>query len=172
MLNSQFSQKRKNQKGMAAIEMIPILIIIILLANFSIGFFGVIHTGILNSIAARNYAFETFRHRSNLTYFATNSAGNADKSNAFDLDQQRMHATLSEVAISQDDDKTIATSRTIDFFDFSQRQADEVGTNKDDHNKKTLSVADGVRYTDTGVNPVWIKTAYGICINSKCGDSN
>lgn len=170
MLNSKFSEKRKNQKGMAIIEMIPILIVILLLVNFSIGFFGVIHTGILNSIAARNYAFETFRHRSDLMYFATNSADNAKI--AYNLDQQRMHTTLSETAIgsgSQGD--TRATSRTIDFFDFQTRAADEVGTSKDYHSQQVNTVQDSVRFEGEGVNPVWIKTAYGICINDKCGDN-
>ncbi len=168
MLNSSFHEKRKNQKGMAIMEMIPILIVIMLLANFSIGFFGVIHTGILNSIAARNYAFETFRHRANLTYFATNSQENASKDNAYNLDQQRMHVTLSEKAISAGGNATLATLRLIDFMNFSTRQADEVGS-KDDHNNKVLQVVDGKRYEEAGVNPVWIKTAYGICLNTTCG---
>ncbi len=164
-----FKDKRQNQKGMAIIEMIPIFIVVILLMNFSIGFFGVIHSGILNSIAARNYAFETFGHRANLTYFSTASAENADKKNAFDLDQQRTHTTLSEVAISSSSIKTIATSRPIDFFKFSGQEVEATGSGSD-HNTKTFTVVDGKRYQDSGVNPVWIKTAYGICINFKCGD--
>jgi hypothetical protein len=149
--------------------MIPILIIVLLLMNFSIGFFGVIHTGILNSMAARNYAFETFRHRSNLTYFTTDSATNASKDNAYDIDQQRMHTTLSERTMNSSSQNTFATSRPIDFFEYSARQADEVGTKEDDHNKGTNTVIDGKRFQGTGVNPVWIKTAYGICLNTTCG---
>lgn len=48
-----------NEKGMAVLEMIPILVVFVLFINFSLGFFGAIHSGILNSIASRNYAFET-----------------------------------------------------------------------------------------------------------------
>ena len=62
------TQHLQNEKGMAALEIIPIVIIVVLLLSFSFGFFGVIHTGILNSMAARNYAFETFNHRSDLRY--------------------------------------------------------------------------------------------------------
>src|SRR5690606_25429703 len=62
----------QNEKGMAILEIIPISIICVLLLSFSFGFFGVIHTGILNSIAARNYAFETFNHRTDLSYFRSN----------------------------------------------------------------------------------------------------
>ena len=169
MLNSKFSKKRKNQKGMAIIEMIPILVVVLLLVNFSIGFFGVIHTGILNSIAARNYAFETFRHRSNLTYFATNNADNASR--AYNIDLQRLHTTLSESSIGTGSQgNTPATSRTIDFFNYQTRQADETGTSKDYHSNQVNTVQDQVKFDGDGVNPVWIKTAYGICINDKCGD--
>ena len=58
----------RNQKGTAMVEVVPLLVIFVLLINFSLGFFGVIHAGILNSIAARNYAFETFRNRAVLNY--------------------------------------------------------------------------------------------------------
>ena len=59
----------RNKKGMALIESIPILFTIFILLNFSLGFFGAIHSGILNSIAAYNYTLETFRFRSDLMYF-------------------------------------------------------------------------------------------------------
>jgi hypothetical protein len=145
--------------------MIPIMIIIILLVNFSIGFFGVIHTGILNSIAARNYAFETFRHRSNLVYFATNSEANTKVT--FEIDQSRMHVTNSDKTVNQGLQSPIATSRLIDFVDFSRRQADEVG-GPIDHKAGIDKVRSGVKFLEQGVNPVWIKTAYGICLNLAC----
>lgn len=167
---SSFSEKRQGQKGMAIMEMIPIMVVIILLVNFSIGFFGVIHTGILNSIAARNYAFETFRHRSNLTYFMINDEGNADPTIAFDIAQERLHTTLSETEVGRNGKDTVATSRLIDFFDLGQRQAEEVGS-AGDHKDKVYNVIDGKRYEETGVNPVWIKSAYGICLSTPCGDN-
>lgn len=157
-----------NEKGMAIMEMIPILIIIVLLLNFSLGFFGVVHTGILNSIAARNYAFETFRHRSNLMYFMTDSAENAKI--FYKNDQQRMHTTMSETTISRGGNDTVATSRLLDFFPFGNRQADETGS-ASDHDKGILEVQAGKRYQGNGVNPVWVKSAYGICLSSTCGGS-
>lgn len=167
---SSFSEKRKGQKGMAILEMIPIMIVIILLVNFSIGFFGVIHTGILNSIAARNYAFETFRHRSNLTYFSTSTEVNASFTASYEVAQERLHVTLSEKAVGRAGDDTIATARVIDFFDFGQRQAEQVGS-KGDHKDKVFNVMDGKRFEEDGVNPVWIKSAYGICLSTPCGDN-
>lgn len=157
----------QNEKGMAIMEMIPIMIVIVLLLNFSIGFFGVVHTGILNSMAARNYAFETFRHRSNLTYFMINNAENAGIS--YQLDQQRMHTTLSEGAIGKGD-QTMATTRLLDFFPFANRQADETGSAQD-HDNGVLEVQAGKRFQGNGVNPVWIKSGYGICLSATCGGS-
>ena len=59
----------RNEKGMATIETIPLIMIFVVLLCYEFGVFGVIHTGIMQSISARAYAFETFRNRSNLTYF-------------------------------------------------------------------------------------------------------
>ncbi len=73
MLKKRKSSLLKNEKGMAMLEMIPILVVIVLFVNFSLGFWSHSH-GNFHSIAARNYVFETFRNRSNLTYFRSNDA--------------------------------------------------------------------------------------------------
>jgi hypothetical protein len=57
-----------NQKGIAMFEAVVLMIVFAVIVTYSIGFFGAIHTGIKNSIASRNLAFETFRNRSNLSY--------------------------------------------------------------------------------------------------------
>lgn len=149
----------QNQKGMAVMELIPIMIIIVLLINFSLGFFGAIHTGILNSMAARNYAFETFRHRSNLSYLrekAPTYYGNKGL---------RFHATTSENK-NGDFDRFIATGRPIDFL----AQLDSRGS-KDLHNNQIYNIIDGKRFTEGngGVTPLWVRPQYGICLESKCG---
>ncbi|MEK2643775.1 hypothetical protein [Bdellovibrio sp. BCCA] len=153
----------KNEKGMAVFEMIPIIVVIVLFLNFSIGFFGAIHTGILNSIASRNYAFETFRNRADLTYFR----GNDGEPLHFAKEKMRVHGTLTEKTLSsRGDTNWKASSRLIDFMEFDNRAADVVGTQAD-HNK-TRSIPEG-RNTTVGVNPIWIRTTYGICLNSTCG---
>jgi hypothetical protein len=159
----------KNKKGMAIFEAIPIIIVIVLFVNFSLGFFGVIHTGILNSISARNYAFETFRHRANLVYFR-NTPG-APKDFSYAQAKVRAHGTITESAAgsSQSDPDWIASSRTIDFFAFEKRAAEELGKTKSEH-ARTRSIASG-RVSEgvhRGVNPVWIKTSYGICLDAIC----
>lgn len=146
-----------NEQGMAVFEMIPIIVVIVLFLNFSLGFFGAIHTGILNSIAARNYTFETFRHRANLTYFRNSDFNFKDIG-------MRFHGTTSEKVRGE---KWIASTRLIDFMNFDTRAT--VFDSKSDH-EKTRGLGDGRNQT-VGANPIWIKTAYGICLDAKCGGS-
>ncbi len=54
--------------GMAVREMIPVMIVIVIVLRYTYGFFGVLQSATIQSIAVRNYAFETFRHRSRLSY--------------------------------------------------------------------------------------------------------
>ena len=163
MLKKQRRSSLNNEKGMAVFEMIPIIMVIMLLLNFSLGFFGAIHTGIVNSIAARNYTFETFRNRSNLNYFKNTSKA-AINTHYADLGM-RLHGSTSEMANSSS--KWMASSRTIDFVNFDNRAAEIMGADQNTH-KKVRETTDG-RNTNVGVNPIWIKTAYGICINAACG---
>ncbi|AHZ85764.1 hypothetical protein AB1A81_00540 [Bdellovibrio bacteriovorus] len=159
-------QKRRssinNEKGMAVLELVPIIIVIVLLVNFSLGFFGAIHTGILNSIASRNYAFETFRNRANLTYFR--STPNADVALTYDKVGMRVHGTLSENTKEGAND-WVASSRRIDFMAL-QREAAEIAGTKPEH-ERTRSLPGG-RNETLSVNPIWIKTTYGICLNAEC----
>lgn len=152
-----------NEKGMAIFEMIPIIIVIVLFVNFSIGFFGAIHTGILNSIAARNYAFETFRNRSNLVYFRNVSGSR--QVNYADV-QFRTHAISSEKKTGGDT-SWYATTRVIDFMNFQKRAADQVGTGAGEHNKNVRELRDS-RNETVGVNPIWIRTVYGMCLTAQC----
>lgn len=163
MLKKRKSSLINNEKGMAIFEMIPILVVIILFINFSLGFFGAIHTGILNSIAARNYAFETFRNRSGLLYFRYDSEVHYEKLG------MRVHGTLSEKSANSSSDTPdwVASSRLIDFMSFEKRAADVVGNNKAQHGR-VRGIPDG-RNQSVGVNPIWIKTSYGICLSATCG---
>ncbi|MDG0814827.1 hypothetical protein [Bdellovibrio svalbardensis] len=172
MLKSKKSSQRNsplnNEKGMAIFEMIPIIVIIVLLINFSLGFFGAVHTGIMNSMAARNYAFSTFNHRANLTYFR--STRNADiHYKAYGM---RIHGTRDESMNSGDN--WAATKRKIDFFDFKDRPAVEGGSAA--HNNQVPTVCDfsaqgctNPRNDRVSVSPIWIKSSYGICLNAACG---
>lgn len=160
---------------MATLEMIPILTVFIILVNFTFGFFGVIHSGILNSIAARNYSFETFRNRTNLNYLR-DKAG-ADKV-IYSPTGARYHAIIYESRKANSGVDFTATLRPIKMTEVAAGEAEGLGE-KADHGQdvrnikddgKTSDVFTGKMKTDgkAGVNPVWIQTRYGICLNSKC----
>lgn len=152
-----------NNSGMAAIEMIPMMVIVMFLVVFSLGFFGVVHTAILNSIGARNYAFETFRHRADLKYIREKLATPIVESYA---GGSRFHATV-DVGSDQSSKDFPATGRRIDFLKPGGTIGDTVP-----HHNDVLVKADLSRrlLSDSfGVNPVWIKVKYGICLNATCG---
>lgn len=167
----------RNQKGMAALEVVGIFAVIMILFNFSLGFFGVIQTGILKSMAARNYAMETYRFRSNLDFFWRAEAGELSK---FRLFGNRFHGSTSE--FSAGNDRWVATARPISFIssfggtdadgnDYSRTPAKD--GNAEFHNKTVYQIKDDGKplleeKDKYKAYPVWIKTVYGICINSDC----
>lgn len=156
------SKRLKSEEGMATIEALPILIIFVMLIAYMIGSFGIIHTGILHSIAARTYAFETFRHRTTLMYFREEV-----QSPHFKKTGARFHGIAPE------------DYNTSDGYGFPTQRAISMIMTTDTKNEKNArahasinnQVRDGVRVQETvAVNPVWIKVQYGICINAQCGD--
>ncbi len=168
--------KKLNQQGNATVEMIPILFLFILLFNFTLGFFGIIHSGILNSIAARNYAFETFRNRSNLSYLRDEPGGDANcsSSGCYAETRFRFHGIVSEDAKPN---YWVPTARNLKFIDRGNLVSQELG--RKDHNntvrkksqidEKTSEAFGGDSLSgDIGVSPVWIMTQYGICLDSLC----
>jgi hypothetical protein len=154
-------KRLRNQKGLATIEIIPIMIVIALLLNFALGFFGVIHTGILNSIAARNYTFETFRHRANLMYFHdVRGNGHYKRYNA------RLHGIVSEVG-GGGRIRAFATERPIGFG-MAPEDNSSVDVHEGGAGRGIESIQAGLRNSDIDSSPVWVKPQYGICLNAKC----
>ena len=156
--------KIRNERGLAVFEIVPVLAMFILLINFSIGFFGAIHSGILNSIASRNYAFETFRNRANLNYIRDIPGAEADVYSDFGY---RYHGTISE---GRKGIEFYATKRAIKFSDYLSPGQDDNAV----HNRKVAGVADGARASDViekdEFSSIWVRTLYGICLNHTCGD--
>lgn len=143
------------------IEAIPLLVIFVVLLSFSLGFFGVVHTAILNSISARTYAFETFRDRTNLNYFREDGSALGSVGPLYLGNKGfRYHA------INHENDKRslfVATTRTIAM---GQEEAEQK-TGKDTHNQQVYNIAP--RNERINVNPVWIMVGYGMCLNADCG---
>ena len=152
----------RNKKGMAVIEMIPMMIITAVIINFSFGFFGAIHSGILQSMAARNYALETIGHRTNYSYFrdAGTFIGSYRKIGS------RIHTVVSE---TQNDGETFySTKRPIQYLVGKYVNIEDKGTVQD-HSTEVNNVKPGVQYTDKdGVTTIWVKPVYGICLSAEC----
>lgn len=150
----------KNQKGMAVIEAVPLLVIFVMLLGFGLGFYGAIHTATLHSIGARTYAFETFRQRSNLVYFREEGSG-INQPTHYKTKGYRYHA------ISHDSDQRalfVATLRPISIA----RNIASSDAKLTDHNQKIFELKR--RNQEVSVNPIWVMVGYGICIDSQCGN--
>lgn len=152
----------KNEKGLSTIEAVPLLIVFVVLLFFTFGFFGIIHTAILHNIAARNYAFETFRHRSDLTYFRSNRMANSSIQHYLNT-HARLHGIISEAAgvtkRQTAPERPIALGLSIDV------QSREVAV----HNSQIFALGARQRNTSLGVSPVWVMINYGICLRASCG---
>jgi hypothetical protein len=162
-----------NSRGNAIIEIVPILAVFILVVNFALGFFGLIHTGILNSIGARNYAFETFRNRTNLQYLRDVDGG--DGSFTYTSSELRFHGIKGERAPSSNE--FYATRRPIKFseistFNGSGNSSEEKGLAD---RPKFRAIQEAKRASEVGIeegtNNAWVRTVYGICLTAHCGGS-
>lgn len=163
MDKSRDMQHISNDKGMATVEALPLLVIYVMLISYAMGIFGSIHTAILYNIHARTYAFETFRNRSDLTYFR----GNAD-SNFIVLhyrnNEIRLHGIHDGTTAGAEPDWR-ATRRTIKA---GTESGDFIGNDPGTHGNKINNI--GPRNREVGVNPIWVRVLYGICVTSNCGD--
>lgn len=149
----------QNQKGLATIEAVVLIVLFVSLVYYAFGFFGVVHTAVLHNIHARTYAFETFRNRTNLMYFRSNRSGGFHYYNQ----GTRLHGVNTDQGSANEQ---IATERPISLG----LSLDENNRTDDTHNQQIFSrVPASGRNTSVEVNPVWIMVLYGICLNSNCG---
>lgn len=167
MMGVEMEQRRakailKNERGTALIETIPLLAIFVMLTAFGLGIFGVIHTGVLHSIAARTYSFETYRNRNNLYYFREDGSG-LSASSALNYTKKgwRYHAVQNE---SDSRNRFVATVRPVSFG----RPLEAIDTSQDEHNSTIFSLPG--RNDKVAVNPAWVMVGYGICLNMQCGN--
>lgn len=169
-------KKKKNNKGMALIEALPVLFMVILVFNFSLGFFGAIHSGILNSVASYNYTLETFRFRSNLIYFRP-GAGPSHYAKSMN----RVHGVIGDGYSKKDTQKGKwpATVRSIAVSGVDKMESKYLG--QADHNKansqtsvwRAIAGFTASSEDDAPITPeIWVKTVYGICLNADCKKVN
>lgn len=144
------------------LETVPLLVIFVVLTSFGMGFFGVVHTAILHSIAARTYSFETFRQRTNLYYFREDGTGTS-VGTAINYQSKgwRYHAIQNE---TDKRNKFVPTTRPIGMG----RVTAAIDSSKATNNEEIYNILP--RNERTSVNPVWVMVGYGICLNATCGN--
>lgn len=143
------------------IESIPLIAIFILLMMYALGMFGIIHSGILFSIGARAYAFETFRNRANTDLFRYFSPTSPILHHTEEIGW-RFHYITEPGGLTQ----TQAVARPIVFGLTREPQ----GNTYEVHNTQTFQrIEPGVRNRTVGVHPAWLMIGYGLCMDAQCG---
>src|SRR5690606_18420493 len=136
-------------------ETLPILLIFLVLISYAIGYFGIVHTSVLNSISARTYAFETFRNRTNLVVFRDNIASVKDNSHFAGIGN-RVHAISTDDRPENAQNVTYATSRRIAFG----RKPADIQTNSLTHNEQIYDIRGRNRQGGVEVSPAWVMVSY------------
>ncbi len=167
-----------NDAGFATIEAALLLFSFFVITSFSVGVFGVVHSGIMNSISARTYAFETFRQRANVTYFRDEVRSIGERICHYNKSQFRLHGiTVDRQNLSSGDLNWYATPRSISALNIGEaldpggeregritrQKAHSVTVDREI--ERSLSQA---RSTDRAAI-VMIKVVYGICTLASCG---
>ena len=144
------------------LETVPLLVIFVVLMSFGLGFFGIVHTATLHSIAARTYSFETFRQRTNLYFFREDGSGES-VSTAINYSRKgwRFHAIQRE---GDSRESFVPTSRPIALG----RAVAASESNEQTHNEGIFQLLP--RNERVSVNPVWVMVGYGLCLNANCGN--
>lgn len=152
----------QNERGLATVETIPLLVLFVMLSGYALGLFGSIHTAILHSIAARTYAFETFRNRTNLNIFREQAFANQGNLLSYVGKGMRYHSVRSE-SVEPGREGFFASTRPLT----KGYPGPEARGNEVDHMERIFTIQP--RNEAVEVNPIWIMVGYGICLNAACG---
>ena len=163
----------KDQKGIAMLEALPIIWVMFVLLGATLGSWGIAHTAILNSIAARNYVFFLFNNRSDLSYlrdfgrYDYNSLPNYTTEKIFYAQKGNRFSYINAKKVSGTPNP-MATQRRVDFRNPAYDDRD--GFLSDSDHTRIHDLLPAGRNTRRKVGPAWIMIGYGICLNSRCGN--
>ena len=168
----------KDRKGMAMLEAMPIMWVMFVLMGATLGSWGIVHTAVLNSIAARNYTFFLFNNRSDLSYLRDfgqdnySSLMNTLVNRYYREDEnsgygKRFSYIASEKATASRN--LTATLRRADFRKLTYADRSQF-LGEPEHSKIKDKIPDD-RNESKKVGPAWIMVGYGICLSAKCGDN-
>lgn len=170
-----------NKKGYTVLEAIPFIIIMFVLLGATLGSWGLAHTAIMHSIAARHGSFVYFNNRSDISYLR-------DFGDPFSLGDPVYYGRIEwrfsyiQEERSQGVNSMVATERFVDFTSPNDTPGSGGGggpfgnegyDNRDgrftaDHNNIWSLI--GSNRNRTKVAPAWIMVGYGICLNARCGN--
>ena len=137
-----------SRRGVAVVEMLPLLALFVVLFGLTFGFWASIHTGILQSIAARHYAFEVINNRTHFLYHRDTKKP-SDQEEYYKKNGHRFFA--------------IVESQPLSSLKLQPRLGELSLFNND-----PMSIDQG--RDDNRANPIWLKVGYGICMDCDCGD--
>ena len=178
----------KSERGVALFEMLFLLTTFVILVGITIGLWGSVHSAVLQSIAARHYAFEVINNRPHFEYHrdfdgaAPASSGNMFKGPStmvgfYGKARQMLFVVTVDDPTAVSSKNPIAATRGINFFYEigrapSQNPSGLIKSYRaNDVNFHTNSWSAAL--TPGGVvdvNPIWLMTGYGICLEMDCGD--
>lgn len=159
-MNKNNTTRIKKEEGSAIVETLPLLIIFMTILGNMWGFFMAVHSGILSSIGARTYAFETFRNRADLTYFRDQEI-NSGKPIYGRINYYDIGARIHSVTQTNNQEKFYPLS--INYNQFSPAQAKASSAIQIQHSHDAIFT--DKRPPKTGVKEIWIRSNYGICLN-------
>ena len=139
-----------NQRGVAMVEMLPLLAIFVLLFGLTFGFWSSIHSGTLQTISARHYAFEVINNRTHFIYHRDTLAPQGNTS-YYEKDGKRFFAVVEFQPGGTPN--IVAEKKSLSLFD-----------------KDSLRITGDPQSNRPQTNPIKLKTGYGICIDFKCGE--
>lgn len=149
-------EKLKEEKGFAAVEGVVFLLALVVMAVYAIDYYTAIQTGILGSIQARAYLFETLRHRPSADYLRYDRSSDVRFSNANE-NYERLHMVNDEDYPPDNTNQIPAVGRVITASDESFR------------NKGQLGAPNQLGFSENNkTSTLFIKSGYGICTDSQC----
>ena len=174
-------KRKKNKKGIAVIEFLFCFFVFVFMLAVLYGAWGVIHSSILNSIAARTYAFSVIRNRSNVRFIRDNSSASV-LVGYFDRQTRFFGVTTFQPG---SDPKWFAPSVSIDFMPGKSDARENagrpgfVGMEVTGRAKERSEWNSGgglgelqlpARQTTSNLRTtqVYLKQGYGICLNADC----
>ena len=167
------------KKGIIMLEVIPIIWVLFVLLGATLGSWGIVHTAVLNSIAARNYSLFLFNHRSDLSYLRDFGSANYSsltsdvrqkyyRSDVSNGHGKRFAFISSEKKVDGGHDNIPATLRRVDFR--NEPYYDRTDFLSPAEHTQIRSIVDSNRNENKKVGPAWIMVGYGICLSADCGD--